>query len=53
MLTLNGAAVQNKGMALFPRRINGNYVMLSRQDDENLLIMFSDNPHYWSEPRSF
>ena len=51
ILTLNGAAVQNKGMALFPRRIDGNYVMLSRQDDENLLIMFSDNSHYWADPR--
>jgi predicted GH43/DUF377 family glycosyl hydrolase len=50
MLTLNGSAVQNKGMALFPRRINGRYAMLSRQDDENLFIMFSDNLHYWSDP---
>ncbi|MCL4692844.1 MAG: glycoside hydrolase family 130 protein, partial [Candidatus Hydrogenedentes bacterium] len=51
VLTLNGDAVQNKGMALFPRRINGLYAMLSRQDDENLLIMFSDNPHFWSNPQ--
>ena len=29
--TLNGAAAQNKGMALFPRRIGGKYVMLSRR----------------------
>ncbi len=50
VLTLNGSAVQNKGMALFPRRINGRYVMLSRQDDENLFVMFSDNPHHWSDP---
>ena len=50
ILTLNGSAVQNKGMALFPRRINDRYVMLSRQDDENMLIMFSDNIHYWSDP---
>ena len=49
VLTLNGTAVQNKGMAFFPRRIDGNYAMLSRQDDENLSIMFSDNPHYWSD----
>jgi predicted GH43/DUF377 family glycosyl hydrolase len=49
VLTLNGSAVQNKGMALFPRRIEGNYAMLSRQDDENLFIMFSDNPHYWND----
>jgi predicted GH43/DUF377 family glycosyl hydrolase len=51
VLTLNGSAVQNKGMALFPRRIHGRYAMLSRQDDENLFIMFSDNPHYWSDPQ--
>jgi predicted GH43/DUF377 family glycosyl hydrolase len=50
VLTLNGSAVQNKGMALFPRRIGGRYAMLSRQDDENTFIMFSDNPHYWNDP---
>src|SRR5205823_1774145 len=50
LLTLNGQAVQNKGMALFPRRIAGRYAMLSRQDDENLFVTFSDNPHFWSEP---
>ncbi len=49
-VTLNGRAVQNKGMALFPRRIHGRYVMLSRQDDENLFLMSSDNPHFWSNP---
>lgn len=50
VLTLNGRAVQNKGMALFPRRIGGRYAMLSRQDDENLFVMFSDSPHYWDDP---
>jgi len=49
--TLNGPAVQNKGMALFPRRINGQYVMLSRQDDENILLMCSDNIHFWQTPK--
>lgn len=49
--TLNGPAVQNKGMALFPRKINGHYAMISRQDDENILIMFSDNIHFWAEPK--
>jgi predicted GH43/DUF377 family glycosyl hydrolase len=48
---LNGPAVQNKGMALFPRKVGGRYAMLSRQDDENLLIMFSNNIHFWSEPK--
>jgi len=50
VLTLNGPAVQNKGMALFPRRVDGRYVMLTRQDDENLYLTFSDNPHFWSDP---
>jgi predicted GH43/DUF377 family glycosyl hydrolase len=45
--TLNGPEVQNKGMALFPRRIRGQYVMLSRQDGENLYLMYSDDLHFW------
>lgn len=49
--TLNGQAAQNKGMALFPRRIKGCFVMISRQDDENLFLMFSDNVHFWNEPQ--
>ncbi|NBB89986.1 MAG: glycosidase [Spirochaetes bacterium] len=50
VMTLGGSAVQNKGMALFPRRIAGRYAMLSRQDNENILIMFSEDPHSWSDP---
>lgn len=50
VLTLNGRAVQNKGMALFPRKVHGQYLMLSRQDDENLFLMRSDNPHRWENP---
>ncbi len=49
MHTLNGNAAQNKGMALFPRKINGQYVMLSRQDGVNNYIMFSDNVFFWTE----
>ena len=45
--TLNGPEVQNKGMALFPRRVRGQYVMLSRQDGENLYLMYSDELHFW------
>jgi predicted GH43/DUF377 family glycosyl hydrolase len=48
-ITLNGPAVQNKGMALFPRKIQGQYVMLSRQDKENIYIMFSDHLHFWHQ----
>ena len=49
MSTLNGEGVKNKGMALFPRKINGKYAMLSRQDGENNYIMFSDNLNFWKE----
>jgi predicted GH43/DUF377 family glycosyl hydrolase len=45
--TLNGPAVQNKDFALFPRKINGLYAMLSRQDNENIYLMFSDHIHFW------
>lgn len=49
--TLNGPAVRNKGMALFPRKIGGHYAMLSRQDNENIFLMYSDNVHFWYSPR--
>ena len=49
--TLTGPAIQNKGMALFPKRIAGRYAMLSRYDDENLYLMFSDDLYYWSDPQ--
>jgi predicted GH43/DUF377 family glycosyl hydrolase len=45
--TLNGPAVLNKGMALFPRKIKGLYAMLGRQDFENIYVMFSDHLHLW------
>jgi predicted GH43/DUF377 family glycosyl hydrolase len=48
-ITLNGPAAQNKGMALFPRKIDGRYAMLSRQDNENIFVMYSDNVHFWNQ----
>ena len=50
-ITLNGLAAQNKGMALFPRKIDGRYAMLSRHDNENIYLMFSDNVHFWNDSR--
>jgi predicted GH43/DUF377 family glycosyl hydrolase len=47
--TLNGAAAQNKGMALFPRPIDGKFVMLSRKDRENLHLSTSDDVHHWND----
>ncbi|MFH1429030.1 MAG: glycosidase [Candidatus Margulisiibacteriota bacterium] len=49
MVTLNGDTVEDKNLALFPKKINGKYAMLSRNDGENLYIMFSDNIHFWHE----
>lgn len=49
--TLNGQYVQNKGMALFPRKIGGLYHMLSRIDGENMYLMRSDNVYFWNEAR--
>jgi predicted GH43/DUF377 family glycosyl hydrolase len=47
LCTLNGPEVRNKGFALFPRKVNGNYAMLSRQDNENLYLMYSEHLHFW------
>ncbi|MDH3419969.1 MAG: glycoside hydrolase family 130 protein, partial [Gammaproteobacteria bacterium] len=51
MHTLSGGAAQNKGMALFPRKINGQFVMLSRQDGVNNYIMLSDSLRFWNEAK--
>jgi predicted GH43/DUF377 family glycosyl hydrolase len=47
ILPINGEMAQNKGMALFPRRINGKYAMLCRIDGVNNYIAFSDNINIW------
>ncbi|MFA4905173.1 MAG: glycoside hydrolase family 130 protein [Candidatus Margulisiibacteriota bacterium] len=47
--TLNGPLARNKGMALFPRRINGQYAMITRTDGENLYLSYSNNIHFWFE----
>lgn len=47
--TLNGPEATNKGFALFPRKVGGRYAMISRQDNENIFIMYSDMLHFWYE----
>ncbi len=47
MSPLAGAAAQNKGMALFPRKIDGHYAMIGRQDNENLYLIYSDDLYSW------
>jgi predicted GH43/DUF377 family glycosyl hydrolase len=48
MTPLQGAATRNKGMALFPRRINGKYAMIARQDNENLYLIYSSDLYTWA-----
>jgi len=45
--TLNGPCARDKGLALFPRRVGGHYVMCSRIDGHSLYIMYSDYVHFW------
>jgi predicted GH43/DUF377 family glycosyl hydrolase len=47
MSPLHGTAARNKGMALFPRRIDGKYAMIARQDNENLYLIYSDDLYRW------
>lgn len=49
IITLNGRHAQRKGMALFPRRIDGLYMMVARIDGENLYLLPSDNRHFWND----
>jgi predicted GH43/DUF377 family glycosyl hydrolase len=46
---MNGPAARNKGMALFPRRVAGDYMMIGRQDGENLFLLRSKKLDHWGE----
>jgi len=48
--TMLGPGSQNKGMALFPEKINDQYVMISRNDNENLYLMYSKRVNWWKDP---
>ncbi len=50
---LRGAAASNKGMALFPRKIDGQYAMIGRQDNENLYFLTSPEIDVWEEGTLF
>ncbi len=51
ILPLHGEIAQNKGMALFPRKVNGKFAMLCRMDGFNNYISFSDNISIWREAK--
>ena len=49
LVPMSGSAARNKGMALFPRKIDGQYMMIGRQDGENLFLLRSDTLTHWEE----
>ena len=53
MTPLRGTATRNKGMGLFPRKVNGRYAMIGRQDNENLHLIYSDDLHTWDGGQAF
>jgi len=53
MTPLVGSAARNKGMALFPKKIDGRYAMIGRQDNENLYLIYSDDLYSWDGGQSF
>ncbi|HEX8300675.1 glycoside hydrolase family 130 protein [Sphingomonas sp.] len=47
LVPMSGSAARNKGMALFPRKVGGKYMMLGRQDGENIFLHTSDTLTNW------
>lgn len=47
--SMYGAAVSDKGMGLFPEKIDGRYVMIGRQGGENITMMYSDDLFIWND----
>ena len=49
LVPMTGSASRNKGMALFPRKVGGQYMMIGRQDGENLFLLKSDRLEHWDD----
>ncbi|MDB5713715.1 MAG: glycosidase [Sphingomonadales bacterium] len=49
LVPIEGVAARNKGMALFPRKVDGQYMMIGRQDGQNLFLLKSDTLTHWDE----
>jgi predicted GH43/DUF377 family glycosyl hydrolase len=49
LVPMTGSAARNKGMALFPRKVGGEYLMIGRQDGENLYLIRSNSLTHWDE----
>jgi predicted GH43/DUF377 family glycosyl hydrolase len=49
LVPMTGGAARNKGMALFPRTVGGQYMMIGRSDGENLFLLKSDDLGHWED----
>ncbi|PVE55882.1 glycosidase [Arthrobacter sp. TPD3018] len=49
LVPMSGSAARNKGMGLFPRKVGDQYMMIGRQDGENLFLLKSDSLEHWDE----
>jgi len=49
LVPMTGSAARNKGMGLFPRKVGGQYMMIGRQDGENIYLIASDKLTHWDE----
>ena len=49
LVPMTGPAARNKGMALFPRKVGGQYMMIGRSDGENLFLLKSDKLEHWED----
>ena len=49
--TLNGTAAVNKGLALFPRRVGGQYMAIGRSDGESNFLISTDHVRFWNHAR--
>lgn len=49
-IPVNGPGAIGKGLALFPRKVNGRFAALTRSDRESNGVSFSDDVGFWGEP---
>ncbi|MFL6739793.1 MAG: glycoside hydrolase family 130 protein [Sphingomicrobium sp.] len=47
LIPMFGDAARNKGMALFPEKIGGRFMMVGRQDGQNMFLLESDDITRW------
>lgn len=51
IMPLYGEGSLGKGMAIFPKKVNGKYAMLGRLDGVNNYLMYSSRPNHWENPQ--